>query len=721
MMPVRSDILCQALQLALELEYEQCVSVAIVNQARGRELDLLKLYDKLFDEIQPPRFRLFTALAKKPTSRRQEEVAVAVQPSKRDETWYVFDYYPHEVWSMLKQIVPGLTLYWETKLYRRLHPEDDGGSAAGQAEGIGAQSHRIAGIGARFIDVYVWAVLLGNKELALALLPACREPIRAAIIGARLFKFMADTLPLHATELMNAANDQETWALNLLDLCDTYEEARRMLTTKSRHWARAVVQLGVQSYLMNFTAHKYCQTLCDEWLLGCTIDDSTDTPSASLNELVTGGFAGSLKILLHAVFPFRPPFLQPIVIWRLPPAMVGEGWDVAQYTERYGRPPLGAFYQIPLCKQVIRFGVHCIFTSLVSYDITNRFHNESSLGMKIFLWVWTLSLVFDEWYKYICFRSTFVAEFWNLYDYTWLSFTLVALTLRMLEFEYAMEAMAFASILIWCRLFKYLMLSQSVGLLVVMIMNMFKDIALWILVTAIFLAAFTTAFVAISANSDASAIYDEGEGPLTAPMWAMLGHGMKEQATSWNPHVGGVLLAMHLVVAQIILINLLIAMMGYTFMNIKEIADEAWKFGRLQSVMESADRMSAVPPPLNLPLTLYEVLRDGVTSMLHMYSDGTSYMPLQMDADERAAFARAKKAKEKVAIKLLRKLKLKQEKDHVPGLLSVVEEFYTTAGSGGATAGRPTLSARPRPSVVLPRNQVSRTPRETPRAAGVKA
>ena len=76
--------------------------------------------------------------------------------------------------------------------------------------------------------------------------------------------------------------------------------------------------------------------------------------------------------------------------------------------------------------------------------------------------------------------------------------------------------MAFNVILIWCRLFKYLTFNRDIGLLVIMIMEMFKDIGLWTLVSLVFLGGFTAAFVAIA---DASSVRESEDHPLTVPLW----------------------------------------------------------------------------------------------------------------------------------------------------------------------------------------------------------
>ena len=131
-------------------------------------------------------------------------------------------------------------------------------------------------------------------------------------------------------------------------------------------------------------------------------------------------------------------------------------------------------------------------------------------------------------------------------------------------------------------------------------MAMFKDIALWTLVSLVFTGGFTVAFVAIS---DPAAVHASPDHPITVPMWAMLGVFDVHEVDRWNPGIGAILLWLYVVVAQIILVNLLIAMMGDTFGTIKERADEEWKFGRIRSVMEATERMHPVPPPFNLPIT----------------------------------------------------------------------------------------------------------------------
>ena len=169
---------------------------------------------------------------------------------------------------------------------------------------------------------------------------------------------------------------------------------------------------------------------------------------------------------------------------------------------------------------------------------------------------------------------------------------------------------------------------------------MFNDIILWTLVSIIFLGAFTVAFIAIS---DPLAVDDSKDHPATTPLWAMLGTFDVHEVGGWNHHIGEPMLFTYVVISQIILVNLLIAMMGHTFGAIKERADEEWKFGRLRSVLEATERMSPLPPPLNLPLTLLSFAKTVVLPTLGCVEEKAEE-PLDL-----AKLSEAKKAKQKVA------------------------------------------------------------------------
>ena len=256
-----------------------CVTVITEFMPNVRDIALMPLYDKLFDTIYPPRFILFKGSRVLPSVVRSREreaggnkrmsapqmdynpvlsdklaervgtqtrrdvmaswktVLNLVEKSSRENKEAggvpeaIRDRFPLQVWQLLKNESPGLCRYWERKLKRR--------------ETLAGKEH--VKLGVRMLDIYVWAVLLGNSTLALSLLPKCREPIRAAIIGVRLFKCMAKRLPLHRETLEAFAVEHEAWATNMLDLCKDYELASHLLTCPSDTFQRNVIQLALHT------------------------------------------------------------------------------------------------------------------------------------------------------------------------------------------------------------------------------------------------------------------------------------------------------------------------------------------------------------------------------------------------------------------------------------------------------------------------------------------
>ena len=734
----RTPVLTNALQLALELQHARCVEVCIENAAPVGRIDLLRIYDALFDDANPPLVQLFKGRPT-PTSRMlawqrgEKETGLSVDLGDP-----VYQYYPVEVWELLDRVVPDLVLYWRKKTASvpRRQPDAEAGAPAPASAPTSAPAPLLRvpsryvpldeesaeevlsngkGPGPRWLDVYIWAILLGQHKLALALLPSCREPMRAAVIGARLCTEMANALPLHALSLAAAARDHEATAIRLLDLCESFEEARRMLVTKSSMWRKTLLELAVQSDLRPLCAHVQSQTLCDAYMMGNT---DFDAPSIVLN-----GAPSSLRLFLHMLFPFDLPWLEPMLAWQMPMssmAVVRKEMaiddDVPLLAARAPMrpPPPCAFYQIPQVKLIVRFTAHMVYTFLVSYAtvetpwIPNTINEKTvqevhtthahlvtelvgaghegggleSWRTDFVVWLWTIALICDEINKYISFPSTFQAEFWNRYDYFTFGLVQISLVFRFLSIRGSVESMCFAVILVWCRLFKYLQLDYNLGVLVIVLMRMTKDIAMWMLLSSIVLVAFTVSFVSIA---NPYVLEESGDKPEAAPIWAMLGSYDLEEVYDWNNSIGKPIMWIYLVVSNVVLVNLLIAMMGNTFSEVYADADREWKFGRLRNVIEVTERFSALPPPLNVGLTAYHIVGYLRCKMfdhpryVEWYSFGEQKVSMgdAAKADERRKMKVAKKAKSQVALKLKFALKRQDEREAATSMDAMCENVLT--------------------------------------------
>ena len=115
------------------------------------------------------------------------------------------------------------------------------------------------------------------------------------------------------------------------------------------------------------------------------------------------------------------------------------------------------------------------------------------------------------------------------------------------------------------------------------------------------------------------------DGAFFIPWWAMYGEFGEIELVGVNGGVSGSLLVwLYTFLVQIVLVNLLIAMMTDTYQKIQANADNEWKFQRVTIVDEFATAFY-LPPPLSLPYTIYYSVR-GCAMLLQGYTqyDGSS-------------------------------------------------------------------------------------------------
>lgn len=222
----------------------------------------------------------------------------------------------------------------------------------------------------------------------------------------------------------------------------------------------------------------------------------------------------------------------------------------ASELERLGSPSFWNFYQIPRVKYIVRVSTHVLYTLLLSYvaletpmtwfdqleegvilhegahfstekvEIGHAGGGIEAFRTDVIVWVWTVSLVLDEFSKFARSMSDYQADFWNTYDFMTFSLVQIALILRFQSIQGAVEVLCFAVVAVWGRMFKYLQLDYNLGVLVIILMRMTKDIAMWITMSSIVLLAFTVSFVSIA---NPYVLEESGNHPITAPLWAMLG------------------------------------------------------------------------------------------------------------------------------------------------------------------------------------------------------
>ena len=563
----RQQVLGRVLQQCLETQYSAGVSVALSHGADPSqpEVDLRKLcfmlvdpevsrYPTLFpyfaadahgaakdegagadadvDATPQPAGAAFAALLPKPRGARRvlsrNHLGRKRKSSSLTDHHPAHDYYLPEVWELLVGWVPGLDAYWLNKSLPKA------------------------------LDLYLWAVLLGNTSLAMGLLPACQEPLRAGLLGALLCSRMAAALPLDVVELQAAARKYEDFSESLLNACSHDDDSRKLLTTRSRHWPMTVIQLAVQAGLKSFCDNRYCQSLCDALYRGVASSSYIDEPeTAMLPKWLGGGARGTLMLIFHALLPLPLPSPGFWLVDRRGAAATCHWYD---------------YYRVPLVKQMLRMVLSTLYILLYSRIITtisddvseprwtstvddqldldlepqlvdgvvNRALRADGDGggdgggsgsgelltgfhatmlprpRQALLLLWTMSICLDEFYKWAVLPSTFTVDSWRLYNYFYLSTTLAGFTLRAtISPELGHVVLCFNCVVGWLRVLQDLTLARGLGVLVIMIQSMISDIVLWFLVTLLFVGGFMVAFRAL-ADPQASG-YEVGIALLRSP------------------------------------------------------------------------------------------------------------------------------------------------------------------------------------------------------------
>ena len=151
----------------------------------------------------------------------------------------------------------------------------------------------------------------------------------------------------------------------------------------------------------------------------------------------------------------------------------------------------------------------------------------------------------------------------------------------------------------------WLVVSRDVGVLSVVLAQLAQPIAQFVVLWLVCVVGFSSAFVGLFPTLGAGAFTPDGPGVL--PFWAMYGEfGDTEvlaDAAVWG---GTSVLWCYIFVVNILLVNLLIAMMTETYERVQRQADNEWRFNRVYLVDEFAGSIYPLPPPLSLPYLVYE-------------------------------------------------------------------------------------------------------------------
>lgn len=269
----------------------------------------------------------------------------------------------------------------------------------------------------------------------------------------------------------------------------------------------------------------------------------------------------------------------------------------------------------------MKFCTFCIsyvlFLLLYAYVAMLKKEDTTIGTAEYILWLFVCSYAIEELHQMIRHDSTslrrsltlYISSFWNILDVTAISIFALAVVLRLQEstVEYGHLLYAIDAWFWVLRLLNVFYANRIIGPYVLIIGKMFKDMLYFITILLVFTLAYGVVTTAILQPQDPS--YLMIRDVIFKPYFNIYGELFLEEGGNpgmtlfgtpvINDYAEGitwVFLGIYLLIANVLLLNLLIAIFGNTFLKVQEKSDEIWKFRRFALVYEYKIRPAFMPP-----------------------------------------------------------------------------------------------------------------------------
>eukprot|EP00064_Thunnus_orientalis_P000346 superscaffoldBa00000018_g346 len=503
-----------------------------------------------------------------------------------------------------------------------------------------------------FHELMLWAVLMKRQKMSLFLWQRGEEAMAKALVACKLFKAMAhecsesELVDDISQDLENNSKEFGQLAYELLDQSYKHDEqvAMKLLTYELVNWSNSTcLKLAVAAKQRDFIAHTCSQMLLTDMWMGC---------------LRIGKNPG-LKVILGIIFP---PFIL-LLDFRLgddasyhAPEGKEEGkekdddtksskdpnndttsrkGDEEEGSTKVRRIPIGKrffeFYDAPFTKFWFNTICYLGYLMLYNYIILVKMERWPSIQeWTVIAYILTLGaekvrqILMSEPGKLKQKISVWMEEYWNITDLVAICTFLLGLMLRLQHEPYMGYGRVIycIDIIFWyIRVLDIFGVNKYLGPYVMMIGKMMIDMMYFVVIMLVVLMSFGVARQAIL-HPDEEPTWRLARNIFYMPYWMIYGevfadsidppcgeHLYDEDGKKLPPCIPGAwltpaIMACYLLVANILLVNLLIAVFNNTFFEVKSISNQVWKFQRYQLIMTFHDR-PILPPPLIIFSHLY--------------------------------------------------------------------------------------------------------------------
>uniref|UniRef100_A0A8C2B8V4 Transient receptor potential cation channel, subfamily M, member 3 n=1 Tax=Cyprinus carpio TaxID=7962 RepID=A0A8C2B8V4_CYPCA len=494
-----------------------------------------------------------------------------------------------------------------------------------------------------FHELMVWAVLMKRQKMALFFWQHGEEAMAKALVACKLCKAMAheasenDMVDDISQELNQNSREFGQLAVELLDQSYKQDEqmAMKLLTYELKNWSNATcLQLAVAAKHRDFIAHTCSQMLLtDMWMGRLRMRKNSGLK-------VRFGRKVSETLLKRAYSGFVFFYI----------AMLGNVSSeasrkkrVEEVQNRHRLIPVGRkiyeFYNAPIVKFWFHTLAYVAYLMLFNYIVLVKMDLwPSPQEWIVIAYIFTngiekmREILMSEPGKLMQKVKVWLQEYWNVTDLMAILIFSIGMVLRLQDpplMSYGRVIYCVNIIYWYIRLLDIFGVNKYLGPYVMMIGKMMIDMMYFVIIMLVVLMSFGVARQAIlNPNEDPSWML--ARNIFFMPYWMIYGEVFADQIDRKAVHVHCMLIltapcgqnitteegvivslppcktgawiipaimACYLLVANILLVNLLIAVFNNTFFEVKSISNQVWKFQRYQLIMTFHER-PVLPPPL---------------------------------------------------------------------------------------------------------------------------
>ncbi|XP_048362182.1 LOW QUALITY PROTEIN: transient receptor potential cation channel subfamily M member 8 [Sphaerodactylus townsendi] len=463
--------------------------------------------------------------------------------------------------------------------------------------------------------LFIWAVLQNKKELSKVIWEQTRGCTLAALGASKLLKSLAKVKnDINAAgESEELANEYETRAVELFTECYSSDEdlAEQLLVYSCEAWGGSnCLELAVEAKDQQFIAQPGVQNFLSKQWYG---EISRDTKNWKI-------------ILCLFLFP-----------------LIGCGFISFRKKPAETSKKLSLYYASFFASPFVVFSWNVIFyigfLLLFAYILLMDFQKEPTM-LEFFLYVLVFIQLCDEVRQWYMYRNKYFSDMWNVVDSLAIFYFTSGIVFRL---HSSNETSWYAGRVIFCldyiiftlRLIHIFTVSRNLGPKIIMLQRMMIDVFFFLFLFAVWMVAFGVARQGILRRNEhrwewifRSVIYvpylamfghypDDIDGTTynfeqctftgneSKPLCVELDSNNQPRFPEWITIPLG---CIYMLSTNILLVNLLIAMFGYTVGSVQENNDQVWKFQRYFLIQEYCRRLS-IPFPFVIFAYIYMALR----------------------------------------------------------------------------------------------------------------